>query len=117
MIEIQVHPSDIRRKVRYFFFPRRTVGFGVFLALALLGFVLSSMFAAPSVIRRMQKSSHLRAMRQEKGIQTERLREHVSQMSSLERTLDEQRVKIEKLLMVYGLDQSILGQGGKSDTR
>lgn len=117
MIEIQVHPSDIRRKVRYFFFPQRTVGFGIFLALTLLSFVLSSMFAAPTVIRRMYKSSHLRAMRQEKGIQTGRLREHVSQMSSLERTLDEQRVKIEKLLMVYGLDQSMLGHGGDSETR
>lgn len=114
MIEIQVHPSDIRRRVRYFFFARRIVALGVVVTGLLLAFVIASMFAAPSVIRRMYKSTHLRAMRQEKGIQTERLREHISQMSSLERTLDDQRVKVEKLLLVYGLDDSLLGHGGDS---
>jgi murein DD-endopeptidase MepM/ murein hydrolase activator NlpD len=113
MIEIQVHPSDIRRRVRYFFFSRRVVAAGVFLTGFLLVVVLGSMFTAPSVIRRMYKNTHLRAMRQEKGIQAERLREHVSQMSSLERTMDERRVKVEKLLLVYGLDDSLLGHGGE----
>lgn len=115
MIEIQIHPSDIRRRVRYFFFARRAVAVGVLSALTLLAFVVASMFAAPTVIRRMQKNTHLRVMRQEKGIQTERLREHVNQMSSLERKLDEHRVRIEKLLLVYGLDESILGHGGDFD--
>lgn len=115
MIEIQIHPSDIRRRVRYFFFARRAVAVGILIALTLLGFLVASMFAAPTVIRRMYKNTHLRAMRQEKGIQTERLREHVNQMSSLERTLDEHRVRIEKLLLVYGLDESILGHGGELD--
>lgn len=114
MIEIQLHPSDIRRRVRYFFFSRRVVAAAVCLAGMLLTVVIGSMFAAPTVIRRMYKNTHLRAMRQEKGIQAERLREHVSQMSSLEKTMDEQRVKVEKLLLVYGLDESLLGHGGES---
>ena len=29
MIEIQIHPSDIRRRVRYFFFDRRRVVIGI----------------------------------------------------------------------------------------
>jgi murein DD-endopeptidase MepM/ murein hydrolase activator NlpD len=114
MIEIQIHPSDIRRKVRFFFLGHRGVVFGVLSLGVTLLFVLASMLAAPSVIRRMYKSTHLRVMRQEKGIQTERLREHVSQMTSLERTLDDQRVKVEKLLLVYGLEDSFLGHGGDS---
>jgi len=51
--------------------------------------------------------------RQEREIQRERLRENVVQMSSLERSLEDQRIRVEKLITVYGLDHS-LGQGGFS---
>jgi murein DD-endopeptidase MepM/ murein hydrolase activator NlpD len=52
-------------------------------------------------------------MREERDIQRQRLRENVTQMSSLERSLEEQRVRVGKLITVYGLDRS-LGQGGFS---
>ncbi len=113
MIEIQIHPSDIRRRVRYLFFDRRRVIMGI----AGLGFILAgiigSMAAAPTVIRRVYKTNYLNNQRQERDIQRERLRENVVQMSSLERTLEEHRIRVEKLITVYGLSQS-LGQGGFS---
>jgi murein DD-endopeptidase MepM/ murein hydrolase activator NlpD len=113
MIEIQIVPSDIRRRVRYFFLDRPRV----VIAVCILGFLLTaligSMTAAPTVIRRVYKDNYLSAMRRERDIQHERLRENVVQMSSLERTLEEERVRVEKLITVYGLDQS-LGQGGFS---
>jgi len=114
MIEIQIHPSDIRRKVRYYFFDRRMVLIGVAVASLVLFIVISSMAAAPSVIRRVHKLNFLREMRQEKAVQTERLRQHIDQMTSLERGLDEQRIRVEKLMTVYGLDSAGLGQGGFS---
>ena len=113
MIEIQIHPSDIRRRVRYFFFDRRRVVVGIVVLSVVLACLIGSMAAAPTVIRRVYKSNYLSAMRQEREIQRERLRENVAQMSSLERSLDEQRVRVEKLLTVYGLDRR-LGQGGIS---
>ncbi len=113
MIEIQIVPSDIRRRVRYFFLDRRRV----VIAVCILGFVLAaligSMAAAPTVIRRVYKENYLSAMRHERDIQHARLRENVVQMSSLERSLEEERVRVEKLITVYGLDRS-LGQGGLS---
>ena len=113
MIEIQVHPSDIRRRVRYFFFDRRRVILGiVLLSLVLIG-LIGSMAAAPTVIRRVYKTNFLFEQREERAIQRERLRENVVQMSSLERSLDEQRIRVEKLITVYGLDRT-LGQGGFS---
>ena len=121
MIEIQVHPSDIRRRVRYFFFDRRRVLFGICALCVVLAGVIGSMVAAPTVIRRVYKTNYLHQMREEQDIQKQRLRENVTQMSSLERTLEEQRTRVEKLVTVYGLDRS-LGQGGfsvpapKSDT-
>lgn len=113
MIEIQIHPSDIRRRVRYFFFDRRRVVLGILLlSLVLIG-VIGSMAAAPTVIRRVYKSNFLSEQRQERDIQRERLRENVMQMTSLERSLEDQRIRVEKLITVYGLERS-LGQGGFS---
>src|SRR5712691_9409140 len=113
MIEIQVHPSDIRRRVRYFFFDRRRVLIGICALFLVLGGVIGSMIAAPTVIRRVYKTNHLNQMRDEREIERQRLRENVVQMSSLERTLEQHRVRVEKLITVYGLDRS-LGQGGFS---
>ncbi|HXI12299.1 MAG TPA: peptidoglycan DD-metalloendopeptidase family protein [Thermoanaerobaculia bacterium] len=117
MIEIQIHPSDIRRRVRYLFVSRRAVIGLVTLGSIILAFVLGSMAAAPSVIRRVYKSTSVFLMRQEKAIQVERLRAHVSQMSSLEKAFDEHRLRVEKLLTVYDLETSTLGQGGLSLSR
>ena len=113
MIEIQIHPSDIRRRVRYFFLDRRRVVVGILaLTLVLVG-LIGSMAAAPTVIRRVYKNNYLHSMRQEREIQRQRLRENVVQMTSLERSLEEQRIRVEKLITVYGLDRS-LGVGGFS---
>lgn len=112
MIEIQIHPSDIRRKVRYLFLDRRLMVYSIIGSAFLLLFVIGSMAAAPSVIRHVYKSSYLKFMRDEQAIQRERLRQHVDQMQSLEKLLDEQRIHIEKLSLVYGLDRSLIGQGG-----
>ena len=113
MIEIQVHPSDIRRRVRYFFFDRRRVIVGLIALSFLLAALIGSMAAAPTVIRRVYKTNFLNQQREERAIQRERLRENVVQMTSLERSLEEQRIRVEKLITVYGLEQS-LGQGGFS---
>src|SRR5688572_3018684 len=113
MIEIQVHPSDIRRRVRYFFLDRRRVVAGILLLSIVLVGLIGSMAAAPTVIRRVYKTNFLKEQRQERDIQRERLRENVVQMSSIERSLEEQRIRVEKLITVYGLDRS-LGQGGFS---
>ena len=113
MIEIQIVPSDIRRRVRYVFFDRRRVVVAlVALSIILVG-LLGSMAAAPTVIRRVYKDNYLKTMRDERDIQRGRLQENVVQMSSLEKSLEEQRIRVEKLVTVYGLDRN-LGAGGFS---
>src|SRR5258708_16896499 len=71
------------------------------------------MHAALTVIRSVYKANFLKTMRDERGIQRERLHENVQQMTSLERSVEEQRVRVEKLVTVYGLDRT-LGAGGFS---
>jgi len=113
MIEIQIVPSDIRRSVRYVFFDRRRVAFGVAVLSVVLAAVIGSMAAAPTVIRRVYKENVLGIERHEREIEHARLRENVTQMSSIEKNLEEHRIRVAKLMTVYGLDRS-LGQGGFS---
>src|SRR3954453_3931002 len=113
MIEIQIVPSDIRRSVRYVFFDRRRVVVAIVGLSILLAGLIGSMAAAPTVIRRVYKDNFLKSMRVERDIQRERLHENVQQMTSLERSLEEHRIRVEKLITIYGLDRN-LGQGGFS---
>src|SRR5437764_6812035 len=113
MIEIQIVPSDIRRRVRYVFFDRRRVVVGLVALSVVLAGLLGSMAAAPTVIRRVYKDNFLKSMRDEREVQRGRLQENVVQMTSLEKSLEEQRIRVEKLITVYGLDRN-LGVGGFS---
>ena len=113
MIEIQIVPSDIRGSVRYVFFDRRRVLIGIVALSIGLASILGSMAAAPTVVRRVYKDTYVKNMREERDIQRVRLHENVVQMTSLERSLEEHRVRVEKLITVYGLDRN-LGVGGFS---
>jgi murein DD-endopeptidase MepM/ murein hydrolase activator NlpD len=113
MIEIQIVPSDIRRGVRYVFLDRRRVVVAIAALALVLTAVIGSMAAAPTVIRRVYKDNFLKNMREERDIQRARLHENAVQMASLERSLEEHRVRVEKLITVYGLDRN-LGAGGFS---
>src|SRR5438067_5590351 len=113
MIEIQIVPSDIRRNVRYVFLDKRRVAVAVSVLALVLAIVIGSMAAAPTVIRRVYKDNYAKSMRVERDIHRERLRENIVQMNSLERSLEDHRVRVEKLITVYGLEHN-LGQGGFS---
>lgn len=114
MIEIQVHPSDIRRKVRYFFLNRRAVSFTVAGAALLMLLIFGSMIVAPSVIRRVYKTNFLRLMRNEHAVQGKQLVKNVKELEALDKQLGEQRVRVAKLATVYGMNKLNLGQGGFS---
>src|SRR2546430_12203077 len=113
MIEIQIVPSDIRRGVRYVFFDRKRVVVAIAALSLVLAGIVGSMAAAPTVIRRVYQDNFLENMREERDIQRARLHENVVQMTSLERSLEEHRIRVEKLVTVCGLDRN-LGAGGFS---
>jgi murein DD-endopeptidase MepM/ murein hydrolase activator NlpD len=112
MIEIQIHPSDIRRKVRYYFFSRKTVAIATCLLGVMLAGVMLSMVAAPTSIRRVFKTTFVKDEQSEQQRQRQELRRNAEQMALLEKTLDEHRVRIEKLMTVYGLNSDGSGHGG-----
>ncbi|HVR42442.1 MAG TPA: peptidoglycan DD-metalloendopeptidase family protein [Thermoanaerobaculia bacterium] len=115
MIEIQIHPRSLRGRVRHLVLGRRAVISAIAAATLLLAFLLASMAAAPTVIRRAYRTSHLKMLRQEKAVQAQRLREHTAQMAVLQKMIDDQRVHVEKLIAVYGLGKPEAGYGGLPD--
>lgn len=104
MIEIQLHSGNLRKGVRQLVVSRQQV-----LALSAVGtlflsFMLLSLLVAPSVIRRTHRIGAVREMKQERAVQLARLQEHIAQISSLERALEEERMRLEKLAGVYGVE-------------
>ena len=89
---------------------------GIIAGILATSLVVGSMYAAPVVIRQLYRLSNTRAMEQERSVQLERLKHHIDRMSTLERALDEHRVRVEKLVLVYGLDVEGPGQGGAFPT-
>ena len=79
MIEIQVHPSDIRGNVRYLFLDRKRVVRLIVAGTVLLVFVIGSMVAAPTVIRRVYRASSLRLVQRDRVVQQEVLRTQLEQ--------------------------------------
>ncbi len=116
MIEIQFHPANFRRGVRHVLLGRSAFIAVLVAGTILLFFVLTSMAAAPTVIRRAYRTQSLREMREERAIQASRLRENASQLAGLERLLDEQRLDVEKLIAVYGLEGSAAGKGSAPES-
>lgn len=112
MIEIQVHPSEIRGRVRYLFLGGRTAAVGLVIGTLILFELWGSMAAAPSVLRRVHRDVELRIARDSQTVQLAKLADHVTQMEGLEQKLDEQKIGIEKLLTVYGLTEEAAGKGG-----
>lgn len=104
MIEIQLHSGNLRKGVRQLVLGRNQVLALTAIGAIFLSCMLVTLVVAPSVIRRTHRISALREMKQERDVQLARLQEHVAQISSLERTLEEERMRVEKLAGVYGIE-------------
>ncbi|MGK2857016.1 MAG: M23 family metallopeptidase [Thermoanaerobaculia bacterium] len=110
MIEIQLHSGNLRKGVRQFVVSRNQVLVLSVVGSIFLSFMVLSLLVAPSVIRRTHRIGAVREMKQERDVQLARLKEHVAQISSLERAIEDERMRVEKLAGVYGVELP-LGSG------
>lgn len=113
LFEIQVHPADIRRRVRYLFIgPRRLTRWALGLTawLALVGFALA---VSPQVVAGLRARAELPRLEAERDRQGERLRAMVAKLGELQERSDELRLRVDKARLAYGLgDEVSIGQGG-----
>ncbi len=112
-IEIQIHPGDIRRRVRYLFFTRRRLTW-IAAAVALwVGFIGLGTALAPEVVQGYLNRQEHQALKAERVRQGERLEALVERMRGLEGRAGELRLKVDKIYLAYGLDaEESIGQGG-----
>ncbi len=112
-LEIQIHPSQIRRGVWYFFLSRRQVQLSL-VALGLLSvFVLVNMVSAPRVLGDLLSRSTYRIYIDDRQEHGERLQSLVNELGELRERTDELDLRMSRIFVAYGLNsEESIGQGG-----
>lgn len=112
-IEIQIHSSDIRKRVRYLFFTRWQV-VGMVIAVGVyLAFLITAACLTPAWFRGWLSRAEHEHLLDERKRQGERLAAQVERLAELEAQSDGLRLQLDQIFLAYGLttDESI-GQGG-----
>lgn len=111
--EVQLHPADIRKRVRYLFLDWRQVALLAGMLFLFAAFLASALFALPSVVREFLQRGDYHALHNEHAQQGRRLQALVERLEEIRPRGKELRLESEKLLLAYGLpsDESA-GQGG-----
>ena len=71
MYEIQFHPADIRKQVRYYFLSRRSYRFMAAGAVVIAVVIAAGIIVAPFGVQALMLSGELRALRQQNRLQME----------------------------------------------
>ncbi len=112
-LEIQIHPGNIRRRVRYLFFTRRhrilwcipAALYAVFLALAV--------WVAPGVIGGILNRQEYSLLVAERTRQGERLQELVGRLEQLQERSAGLDLRMNKILLAYGLEAARPQRGSR----
>lgn len=117
MLEIQYHPADIRRGVRYFFLNQRRARLLVSLAALYAVFVLGSLLLLPSTLSDLYALSSFDREVKERAEQGERLKVLVSKLAEVETNVKNVRFDLDKIRLAYGMADNVArGQGGYPET-
>lgn len=115
MYELQFHPADIRKPVRYFFVSRKSarwiMAFGSVAALVLA----AGLALAPLGIKSVLMSTDLARLEKHKAIQMDVLQQRKRSLKSLESHLKAAQVREEQIALVLGADQQERGLGGTTE--
>ena len=112
-LEIQYHPHDIRRGVRYLFLTRRQVGWILLGSSCYLAFIAFSAAIAPTVIGNHLAIEEYEDLVRQRSREGERLKTMVRRMAELESRSDDVRLEMSKIYLAYGFsDDGSMGKGG-----
>ena len=113
LLELQIHPQDIRKKVRYLFLSRRAVNAWMLGMVLYLVLVAVAVAVAPGVVGDLMRRREHRALRAERALQVERLESQIARLEALGEESDQLRLAIDKIFLLYGLSSDVRGgQGG-----
>jgi murein DD-endopeptidase MepM/ murein hydrolase activator NlpD len=102
-LEVQIHPSDIRKRVRYLFLKRAQLTAVCLVALLyMLGLALGAA-VAPGVVKGYLNRQEYQTLIAERTHRGERLQELVDQAAKLDGRVGELDLRMGKILLAYGL--------------
>jgi len=102
-LEIQIHPSDIRRRVIYLFLGRFELTLASLAALAYAFFLALALALAPGVVKGLLGSQEYQARASERVQQGERLQALVGKIAELAERSRALEVQAAKVRLAYGL--------------
>lgn len=102
-LEVQIHPGNIRRRVRYLFLSRSQVTLWSMPVLAYMAFLALGLWSAPAVIGGVLHRHEYSSLVAERAQQGERLQDLVSRLEQVEERSDGLHLRMNKILLAYGL--------------
>jgi len=112
MYEIQYHPADIRKQVRYYFLSRRAFRWTVAGAGVLALFLLAGVVLAPLGVQSVLLSSELHVLEHQNRLQREILGQREGAVLLLQGLVDAARLQQQQIGLILGASQEAQGLGG-----
>jgi len=113
MYEIQLHPADIRKQVRYYFLSRSAFRWLVGAAVALGVLLATGAVLAPLGLRSLLLSGRLHALSQQHALHREVFAERTRGLERMEREVANARALQRQMSLILGADQGAeTGLGG-----
>jgi murein DD-endopeptidase MepM/ murein hydrolase activator NlpD len=102
-LEIQIHPSDIRKRVRYLFLSRSKLTVWAVPALLWVLAVALAVAVAPGVVAGQMSRQEYRSLAAERSRQGERLQALLNRLDGLDRRGVDLHLRLDKVFLAYGL--------------
>jgi murein DD-endopeptidase MepM/ murein hydrolase activator NlpD len=116
MYEIQFHPADIRKQVRYHFLSRRAFRWSLAGAVTLGILLLIGVILAPLGIQALLLSGELRGLKQHNQLQRDVLAQRQKALGLLQGQVDSARLRQQQMSLILGAPQPSQGLGGFPET-
>jgi len=113
LLEIQFHPSNIRRGVKVLFLTRRQLKLITSILAVMAAYSVACLLAAPGEIRDLLSRRHYRSLMSERARQGDRLVANTSRLEELAGQTEHLRLRMDRIFLTYGLEaDDSIGQGG-----
>ncbi len=112
-LEIQIHPNNIRRGVRYIFLTRRQVLVTASSLLVFVSFLVFGLYAFPLVVGDLLRFPEYQGLLAEREVLGKRLPPLIQELRGLDDETQRVRLELDRIYLAYGLDHdAVETQGG-----
>jgi murein DD-endopeptidase MepM/ murein hydrolase activator NlpD len=112
MYEIQFHPADIRKQVRYYFVSRRGIRWLAVAGVALAALLVFGAVFAPIGVQSLLLTGRLRILHQQNRTQRDILAQREVSLDRLQRQTTSARTRQYQMSLILGAPQTAQGEGG-----